>query len=48
MSAWGCTRSRVGGRNEGTGTLTSPGGFVGMAGADSQTLSFIYEMQVWL
>ncbi len=37
-----------GGRNEGTGTLTSPGGFVGMAGADSQTLSFIYEMQVWL
>ena len=38
----------VPGRTAGPGMLSSPGQFVGMAGADSQTLSFIYEMQTWL
>ncbi len=38
----------VPGRTAGPGMLASPGQFVDMAGADSQTLSFIFEMQTWL
>ena len=37
-----------GSRGSGPGTLVSPGEYLGMAGVDTQTLSFIYEMQTWL
>ena len=36
------------GSNAGPGKLVSPGEYLGMAGVDTQTLSFIYEMQTWL
>ena len=36
------------GRTAFPGALTSPGELVNHAGADSQTLSFIFEMQSWL
>ena len=36
------------GRTAGPGMLHSPGQYVGHAGANPQTLSFIYEMQTWL
>lgn len=35
-------------RTAGPGMLASPGELVAYAGADSQTLSFIFEIQVWL
>jgi uncharacterized protein len=35
-------------RTAGPGLLASPGELVAYAGADSQTLSFIFEIQVWL
>ena len=36
------------GRTAGAGLLASPGELLNYAGTSSQTLSFIYEMQVWL
>ena len=38
----------AGSRTAGPGTLVSPGEYLGRAGIDTQTLSFIYEMQTWL
>lgn len=38
----------VGSRTAGPGTLVSPGEYLGRAGVDTQTLSFVYEMQTWL
>ncbi|TMK54620.1 MAG: hypothetical protein E6G60_21660, partial [Actinobacteria bacterium] len=35
-------------RTAGPGLVASPGELVAYAGADSQTLSFVYEIQVWL
>jgi uncharacterized protein len=36
------------GRTAGPGLLVSPGELLNQAGADSQTMSFVYEMQDWL